>query len=260
MMSQKKTIIILLQKNRFDSNNKKIDEIINKENEDKQELQIKNLKIEDTIDFTSSGYAAQLFSIFNNNPLFCFKENKSSECFICGEKKLEIIENMQPFTFININNINNKSIFNIFLEKYKEIYSYACECRKNLPKKEDVLCLKIKYNIISYSDIIFLLFDFPYSELNKHKNKIYDLIEDKIVFTINTEYKLSWIIAVPSQNHYNTIIFNPICLTINKEFTPDKMYYHDGLHNNGMIMQIKENMNWRNVGIPYIVLYKKIDK
>ena len=38
MMSQKKTIIILLQKNRLDSNNKKIDEIINKENEDKQEL------------------------------------------------------------------------------------------------------------------------------------------------------------------------------------------------------------------------------
>ena len=37
MMSQKKTIIILLQKNRFDSNNKKIDEIINKENEDKIE-------------------------------------------------------------------------------------------------------------------------------------------------------------------------------------------------------------------------------
>ena len=104
---------------------------------------------------------------------------------------------MQAFTFINNNNINNTSLFNIFLEKYKEIYSYACECRKNLPKNEDVLCLKIKYNIISYPEIIFLLFDFPYSELNKHKNKIYDLIEDKIVFTINTEYKLSGIIAVP---------------------------------------------------------------
>ena len=176
------------------------------------------------------------------------------------EKKIEILENMQPFTFININNINNTSLFNIFLEKYKEIYSYACECRKNLPKNEDVLCLKIKYNIISQPEIIFLLFDFPYSELNKLKNKIYDLIEDKIVFTINTEYKLSGIIAVPSQNHYNTIIFNPMGLTINKEFTPDKIYYHDGLHNNGMIMQIKENMNWRNVGIPYVVLYEKIDK
>ena len=86
MMSQKKTIIILLQKNRFDSNNKKIDEIINEENEDKKEQLIKNLKIDDTIVFTSSGYAAQLFSIFNNNTLFCFKENKSSDCFICGEK------------------------------------------------------------------------------------------------------------------------------------------------------------------------------
>ena len=53
-------------------------------------------------------------------------------------KKIEILENMQPFTFININNINNTSLFNIFLEKYKEIYSYACECRKNLPKNKDV--------------------------------------------------------------------------------------------------------------------------
>ena len=41
------------------------------------------------------------------------------------EKKIEILENMQPFTFININNINNTSLFNIFLEKYKETYSYA---------------------------------------------------------------------------------------------------------------------------------------
>ena len=101
-----------------------------------------------------------------------------------------------------------------------------------MPKNEDVLCLKIKYNIISYLEIIFVLFDFPYSELNKHKNKMYDLFEDKIVFTFNTEYKLSWIIAVPSQNHYNTIIFNSIGLTINKEFIPNKIYYHDGLHSN----------------------------
>ena len=79
-------IIIYLQKNRFDSNNKKKDEIINEENEDKKEQLIKNLKIDDTIDFTSSGYAAQLFSMFNNNPLFFFKENKSSDCFICGLK------------------------------------------------------------------------------------------------------------------------------------------------------------------------------
>ena len=253
-------IIIYLQKNKFDTNNKKIDEIINEINENKKELLIKNLKIDDTIDFTSSEQAAQLFSIFNNNLKFCIKENKSSECFICGKKTLINIDELQPFTFINNNNINNTSIFNIFLDKYKEIYSYACECRKNLPKNEDVLCLKIKYNIISYPEFLFIIFDFQYSGLVDYKEKIFKLLDDIIVLNINIEYKLSGIIAVPSYNHYNTIIFNPSGVTINKEFTPDKIYYHDGMRNNGKIIQIDEKMNWKNVGIPYIVLYKKLDK
>ena len=50
-------------------------------------LLIENLNIVDSIDFSSSGYAALLFSIFNNNPLFCLKENKETECIICGSKK-----------------------------------------------------------------------------------------------------------------------------------------------------------------------------
>ena len=53
----------------------------------------------------------------------------------------------------------------------KYIYSYACDCRKNLPKNEDVLFLKIKYNIVSYPNFIFLKFDFQYSELEKIKLK-----------------------------------------------------------------------------------------
>ena len=79
-------IIVYLHKNKFDSNNKKIDEIINERDEKKKELLIKNLKLDDTIDLSSSGYATQLFSIFNNNSLFCFQENKYTECFICGKK------------------------------------------------------------------------------------------------------------------------------------------------------------------------------
>ena len=165
-------IIIFLQKNKFDTNNEKIDEIINEGDDNKKQILINQLKIDDTIDFSSSGYAAQLFSIFNNNSLFCFKENKSTECFICGKKQLENIEKLKQFTFINSNNINNTSLFNIFLAKYKEIYSYACECRKNLSKTEDVLCLKIKYNIISYPQFLFLIFDFQYSELKNKKEQI----------------------------------------------------------------------------------------
>ncbi len=33
-----------------------------------------NLKIDNTIDFSSSGYAIQIFSIFNNIKYFCLKE------------------------------------------------------------------------------------------------------------------------------------------------------------------------------------------
>ena len=63
-------IIIFLQKNKFDSNNEKIDEIIRETNEEKKEKLIKQLKVEDKIDFSSSGYAAGLFSIFNNYKIF----------------------------------------------------------------------------------------------------------------------------------------------------------------------------------------------
>ena len=76
-------IIIFLQKNKFDANNAKIDEIIKEKDEIKKEQLIKQLKVDDSIDFTSSGYAALLFSIFNNNLDFCFKENKTTECILC---------------------------------------------------------------------------------------------------------------------------------------------------------------------------------
>ena len=77
-----------------------------------------------------------------------------------GRKIKEEIKEIQQFVYINNNNINNTSIFNLFLSKYKEIYSYVCECRKTLPKNEDVLCLKIKYNILKYPVFLFLLFYF----------------------------------------------------------------------------------------------------
>ncbi len=250
-------IIIFLQKNKFDSNNAKIDEIINEEDELKKEELIEKLKIDDTIDFTSSGYAAQLFSIFSNNLYFCVKENKEYECIICGNKKIEEIKEMQPFIFINGNNINNTSIFNLFLSKYKEIYSYACECRKD--KKEDVLCLKIKYNILNFPKFLFILFDFQYSELSKYKEKIYKLLEDKIILMLRTEYKLIGLINAPSINHYNTIIFNPLGRSINKYFTPNNIYYHDGMCNNGCIVSLKKGEDWKNKGIPYIALYKKLE-
>ena len=151
------------------------------------------------------------------------------KCFICGRKTIEENKEIQPFVFININNINNTSIFNLFLSKYKEIYSYVYEYRKNLPKNEDVLCLKIKYNILKNQVFLFLLFDFQYSELERYKDKILKLVEDRIALNIKVEYKLIGIISSPSRNHYNTIIFNPIGSTINSYFTANNIYYHDSM-------------------------------
>ena len=138
---------------------------------------------------------------------------------------------MQPFIFVNINNINIKSIFNLILEKYKEIYSYACECRKEA--KEDVLCLKIKYNVESYPEFLF------------------------IVFNLTTEYKLVRIIIAQKRNHYNTIIFNPLGI-LNTNFSSNNIYYHDGMISEGRILQLKKGEDWKKIGIPYIALYKKL--
>ena len=69
------------------------------------------------------------------------------------------------------------------------------------------------------------------------------MLEDQLILNINVEYKLSGIIVTPLYNHYNTIIFNPIGLTINSHFSPNNIYYHDGMLNGGKIMPITEGIN-----------------
>ena len=53
-----------------------IDGKINEENESTKEFIINRLKIDDTIDFSFSGYPAQLLSIFNYNELFFLEKIK----------------------------------------------------------------------------------------------------------------------------------------------------------------------------------------
>jgi hypothetical protein len=54
----------------------------------KKRITFKNLKIDDTIDLSFSGYAAQLFSIFNNNSLFCFQENYLGKKILGNYKRI----------------------------------------------------------------------------------------------------------------------------------------------------------------------------
>ena len=61
---------------------------------------INQLKIDDTLYFSFSG--SQLFSILNNNFLFCFKKSKSTEWFICGKKQLENINELKPLHLLTV--------------------------------------------------------------------------------------------------------------------------------------------------------------
>ena len=250
-------IILFLQTNKIDSNNSLIDKIINEPDEQKKLTLINNLNNFTSVDMTSSGYVAQLFGIFNNKEIFCFKESKTSECIICGKKETVLIKDLKPFIYINMNNIDKKNIFNILLDRCKENYIYDCECRKN--SKEDLLCTKVKYNIENYPIFINVLFDMGYSDLIKYKDNIYKISEDVIFLNINKEYKLKGIILVPSFNHYCCVIFNPRGSHVNEHFHSNFIYYHDGMLNNGKIAMIKEGEDWRNLGIPYILIYQLIN-
>ena len=245
-------IIIFLQKNKFDSNNSLIDQIINEDDEEKKKILINQINADTYIDF-----AAQLLSIFKNIDYFCIKESKSTECILCGKKLLEDNLENKPFIQININDMNKKYIYNILLKRYKELYTYDCECRKNT--KEDVLCAKIKYNILSYPKILFALFDMAFSDLMKYKDAIFKLVEEKIILNFNVEYKLAGIISCPYYNHYNSIIFNPIGANIDHNFTSNFIYYHDGTKNEGRITKLNTNEDWHNIGIPYILVFRFID-
>ena len=58
--------IVFLQKKHIDTSNSYIDQII-KENDDEKKIRASKLNSNNTIDMISTGYVAQLFSIFNNN-------------------------------------------------------------------------------------------------------------------------------------------------------------------------------------------------
>ena len=95
--------------------------------------------------------------------------------------------------------------------------------------------------------------------MNNYKSNIFKLLENTIALYINTEYKLVALICAQGINHFNTVIFNPIGLTNNSYFTPNNIYYHNGLRNKGRITALKEGEDCTIIGIPYIVLYKKLD-
>ena len=65
---------------------------------------------DNSIDFNSSGYAVQLFSLFKNNELFYIIESKNIEFILWGKKIKENVKDNTPFIFINKKDLVEKHI------------------------------------------------------------------------------------------------------------------------------------------------------
>ena len=128
-------IIIFFLTNKFDSSNEIIDKLIYEKNDNKHNQLLNHLNTSTTINYSSSGYVNQLFSIFKNIENFCIKESKFKDCTFYRKKDTIIINGSYHFVLINENIIKLKKIFNILVENYKEIYSYDCECQNNRIEK-----------------------------------------------------------------------------------------------------------------------------
>ena len=108
------------------------------------------------------------------------------------------------------------------LKRYKELYSYDYECKKN--SKEEVSCTKAQFYIISYPKILFVLYYMP--DLVKYKDSIFKLLEKRIILNFRV---LTSIKTCPYYNLYNYIIINLLCLNKELNYTSNFIYSQDGL-------------------------------
>lgn len=117
------------------------------------------------------------------------------------------------------------------------------------------MCTKTKYNILDSPSIMFILFDIQYD----YKDRIYKIVEDKIIWKRKIENKLVGIINAPRPSHFNVIIFNPLGGTLYSSFKSNLIYYHDSLKNNGVITPLNRDKDRKALWIPYISIYKKLN-
>ena len=69
---------------------------------------IEQMNNDNKIDYNSSGYVAQLFSIFQNVKDFCIIEPRKKECVICGNNTLDNNLDNKPFIYITLEDINER--------------------------------------------------------------------------------------------------------------------------------------------------------
>ena len=195
-------IIDFIQKKKYDINN----ELLNKLMVDKDIIKHTQLLNEfnnsTKIDYNSEGYICQLFKIFNNKKEYCLIEKKQDICILYNKKYEKIVKPYHHMVEINEDYFNMKNLLNIFIES---ILNYDCVCKKI---KDNFVTTKTKYSIISFTDFLFIFFEFDYNNMVKYKDNIIKLSEKYFLLGLDISYKLIGLVIVPFVNHYACIIIN----------------------------------------------------
>ena len=249
-----KKIIEFFQKNEFDSNNALLDNIKNYHDEIQKIDLINNYKNRN-IDYNSTGYVVELFKLFKDIKNFCIVEKKYTKCILCNKETNEIIKPFYQFLQVTEENLKLGSILNILLKKSRNSENIYCECKK---KEDNLLSTIVQYQIDTFPDILFILFDLSYDKLSLYKESIFKIVKDEIILTYNINYKLKGVINIPFNGHFSCVIFNPCGSNIKDVFQPNQIYKHDGMLNLGKVVEMKESEDWKDLGIIYIAIYKKI--
>ena len=221
---------------------------MNEKDNNNHDILLKQLYVNKNVDYNSTGYICQLFRIFNNMKKFCITEKKIDSCILCHKTYETIIKPYHHFFEINEDLLNEKSILNAFINKYKENYNYECVCET---MKDNFLTTKTIYNIISYPNFLFIFFDLEYKKLLINKDKIIMMSEKNFVLGYDISYTLISLVVIPFDGHFSCVILKPYGKYIKNKFKSCKNYLHDNLKSNGNIIEFDDSEDLFKFGIPH---------
>lgn len=217
----------------------------------KSKVKNNKLVIEDG-GFYKVGYINQIFSIFNNNELFCIRLEKNEICKNCNFKN-NSIEYKNLFCRIDQNNIAFNTLKGIILNNIPENNSIKCQnCNLSLNTKS------INYNIYNLPKFLFLIFEFDtFYLLKSNRNKILNLLKTEFSYDNDIKYYLAGCITMYCSGHYTSFFINRFNFD---NFEIGKLYYHDGLKFSGrfLVFENSEDLFKAIKSLcPYIAIYIK---
>ena len=181
-------------------------------------------------------------------------ENKTSYCKLCGTKiSLPWLYKKSLFS-ISSDDINIQDLS--LLIDYKIGIDSKENCEKCMSKYKLIETSVISYVIEKLPLFLFFILDLEYEVCKNKRKEIRNLFISNLTIK-NETYDLISIIFMPSNNHYTIYFKCKEDLILKNSSNSIKLFYHDGLSNNGRIITLDNFDSLFQLFNPYIVIYIK---